>query len=222
MNYFFWFAACLYKYLFLLLISSVMFDSLLPHGLQHTRLHVLHCLLELAQTHVHWVGDAIQQSHPLSSPSSTSVFPRISVFSNDLALRIRGQNYWSFSYSISPFNEYQDWFPLGLTGFSPRDSQESSSTPQFKSSILQHSAFFMVQLSHPYMTTEKTIALTRWTFVDKVMSLLFNMLSRLVIREGDEFVSHRYVWEGGSCLGMHVHPWWIHVNVWQNQYSIVK
>ena len=78
----------------------------------------------------------------------------------------------------------QDWFPLGWTDWtpcSPRDSQESPPTLQFKASVLRHSAFFIVQLSHPYMTTWKTIALTRWTFAIKVMSLLFNMLSRLVI-----------------------------------------
>ena len=159
MHYFFCFAACLYKYLFLLLISSVMSDSLLPHGLQHTRPPVLHCLLELAQTHVHWVGDAFQQSHPLSSPSSTSVFPRNRVFSNDLALRIRGPNYWSFSCSISPSNEYSglisfriDWFQS--KGLSRVFSQHHSS----KASILWYSACFIVQLSHPYMTTGKTIA----------------------------------------------------------------
>ena len=96
-----------------------------------------------------------------------------------------GHKYWSFSFSISPSSEHSglisfkiDWFNLN----SPRDSQESSPTPHSsKASILQRSAFFTVQLSHPYMTTGKTIALTRWTFVGKVMSMLFSVLSRLFI-----------------------------------------
>ena len=109
--------------------------------------------------------------------------PSIRVFSNESTLRMRWQKYWSFSFSIIPSKEIPglisfriDW--LNLLG---RDSQESSPTPQFKSIILRCLAFFTVQLSHPYMTTGKTIALTRRTFVDKVMSLLLNMLSRLVI-----------------------------------------
>ena len=153
-----------------------------------------------------------------------SILPRIRVFSNEWTLWIRWPKYWNFS--ISPSNEYSglisfrnDWLDLLVVQGTLKSLLQHHSS---KASILWYSAFFMVQLSHPYMTTEKTIALTRWTFVDKVMSLLFNMLSRLVIREGDVFVSHPYVWEGGSCLGTHVHPWWIHVNVWQNQYSTVK
>jgi len=114
-----------------------------------------------------------------------SIFPRISVFSNESVLCIRWPKYWSFSFSISPSNEYSglisfrmDWLDLlDVQGTLKSLLQYHSS----KSSILQHSAFFMLQLSHPYMTTGKTIALTRWTFVGKVMSLLFNMLSRLVI-----------------------------------------
>ena len=112
-----------------------------------------------------------------------SIFPNIRVFSNESVLRIRWPKYWSFSFSISPSNEYSgvisfriDWFDLSVQG-TLKSLQHHSS----KASILWHSAFFMVQLSHPYMTTGKTIALTRWTFVGKVMSLLFNMLSRLVI-----------------------------------------
>ena len=113
-----------------------------------------------------------------------SIFPSIRVFSNESVLCIRWPKYRSFSFSISPSNEYTgsisfriDWFDL-LAVQGPLQSllQHQSS----KASILQHSAFFMVQLSHPYMTTGKTVALTRWTFVGKVMSLLFNMLSRLV------------------------------------------
>ena len=147
---------------------------------------VHHQLLELAQTHVHRVGDAVQPSHPLSSPSPPAFsLSQHQVFSNESVLCIRWPNYWSFSFSISPSNEYSglislriDWFDLlAVQGTLKSLLQHHSS----KASILQCSAFFMIQLSHPYMTTGKTIALTRWTFVGKVMSLLFNMLSRLVI-----------------------------------------
>ena len=114
-----------------------------------------------------------------------SIFPSIRVFSNESALHIRWPKYWSFSFRISPFNEHpglisfrMDWLDLlAVRGTLKSLLQHHSS----KASILQHSAFFIVQLSHPYMTTGKTIALTRWICVDKVMSLLFNMLSRLVI-----------------------------------------
>ena len=117
--------------------------------------------------------------HPLFLPS---IFPSIRVFSNESALHIRWPNYWSFSFSISPSNEHSGLISFRIGSLcSPRDSQESSTTPSSKASIFQSSAFFIVQLSHPYMTTGKTIALTRQTFVGKVMSLLFNMLSRLVI-----------------------------------------
>ena len=114
-----------------------------------------------------------------------SIFSNIRVFSSESALRIRWPKYWSFSFNISPSNEYSglisfrmDWSDLlAVQGTLKNHLQHHSS----KSSILQGSAFFTVQLSHPYVTTGKTIALTRWTFVEKVMSLLFNMLSRLVI-----------------------------------------
>ncbi|CAM9668891.1 unnamed protein product [Rangifer tarandus platyrhynchus] len=119
---------------------------------------------------------------PLLLPSS--IFPRIRVFSNKSVLLIRWPKYWSFSFSISPSNEHpglifrMDWLDLlAVQGTLKSLLQHHSS----KASILQRSAFFIVQLSHPYMTTGKTIALTRWTFVGKVMSLLFNMLSRLII-----------------------------------------
>ena len=121
--------------------------------------------------------------HPLLL--STSIFPNIRVFSYESVLHIRWSKYWSFSFSISPSNEYSgltslrmDWLNL-LAGQGTLKSllQHHSS----KASILRHSAFFIVQLSQPYMTTGKTIALTRWNLVGKVMSLLFNMLSRLVI-----------------------------------------
>ena len=149
-------------------------------------LPVHHQLPEFTQTHVHWVSDAIQPSHPLSSPSPPDfnlcqhqgLFQWVSS-SHEVA------KYWSFSFSISPFNEHpglisfrMDWLDLlAVQGTLKSVLQHYSS----KASILRCSAFFTVQLSHPYVTTEKTIALTRWTFVGQVMSLLFNMLSRLVI-----------------------------------------
>ena len=113
-----------------------------------------------------------------------SIPPSIRVFSNELTLRMRWPKYWSFSFSISPSNEYSGLISLGLSGLISAVQGTLKSLVQHhssKASILQLSAIFMVQLSHPYMTTGKTIALTRWTFVGKVMSLLFNMLSRLLI-----------------------------------------
>ena len=110
-----------------------------------------------------------------------SVFPIFRVFSNTSALRIRWPKYWSFSFSISPSNECSGWFPLGLTGLISLQSKELSGIFYSKVLILQDSAFFMVQLSHPHMTAGRTIVLTKWTFVGKVMSLLFNTLSRFVI-----------------------------------------
>ena len=111
--------------------------------------------------------------------------PSIRVFSSESTLHMRWPKYWSFSLSISPSNEYSglislrmDWLDLLAVQGTLKSLLQHHS---LKASILQHSAFFIVQLSHPYMTTGKTIALTRWNFVDKVMSLLFNMLSRLVI-----------------------------------------
>jgi len=114
-----------------------------------------------------------------------SIFPSIRVFSNESALRIRWPKYWSFSFNISPSNDYlglisfrMNWLDLlAVQGTLKSLLQYHSS----KTSILWHSAFFTVQLSHPYMTIGEIIALTRWTFVGKVMSLLFNILSRLVI-----------------------------------------
>ena len=147
---------------------------------------VHHQLLELTQTHVHWVGDAIQPSHPLSSLLLLpSVFPRIRVFSNESAFNIRWSNFWSFSFSVSPSNKCtglisfrMDWFDLLVVQGALKSLLQHQSS---KASILRCSAFFTVQHSHPYVTTGKTIALTRQTFVGKVMSLLFNKLSRLVI-----------------------------------------
>ena len=120
---------------------------------------------------------------PLLLPPS--IFPSISVFSNESALRIRWPKYWSFSFNISPSNEYSglisfrmDWLDLLAVQQTLKSLFQHHSS---KASILRCSAFFIVQLAHPYMTTGKTITLTRRTFVGKVMSLLFNMLSSLVV-----------------------------------------
>ena len=142
-------------------------------------------LPELTQTHVHQVSDAIQPSHPLSSPSPPAFnFSQHQGLLNESAIRIRWQKYWSFSFNISPSNEHSGlisfriyWLDLLAVQGTPKSLQHHST----KASTLRCSGSFRVQLSHPYMTTGKTIALTRQTSVDKVMSLLFNMLSRLVI-----------------------------------------
>ena len=142
-------------------------------------LPVHHQLPEFTQTHVHWVGDAIQPSHYLSSLLLLpSIFPSIRVFSNKPVLYIRLPNFWGFS--ISPSNEHSrlisfrmDWLDLLTVQGILRSLPHHSS----KASVFWHSALFIVQLSHPYMTTGKMIALTIWTFVRKVMS----QLSRLVI-----------------------------------------
>ena len=155
-------------------------DSNTPGLLVHYQLP------EFTQTHVLWVSDAIQPSHPLSSPSPLpSIFLSIRVFSNESVLRIRWPKYWNFSFRISLSNEHSglisfrmDWLDLlAVWGALKSLLQHHSS----KASIVQCSAFFIVQLLHPYMTMEKNIALTRWTIFSKVMSLLFNKLSRLVI-----------------------------------------
>ena len=131
-----------------------------------------HQLLELVQTHDHQVGDAIQPSHPLSSPSSPAFnLSQHQVFSNESVLCIRWPKYWSFSFKTSPSNEYSglisfrmDWLDLlAVQGTLKSLLQHHSS----KALILRHSAFFIVQLSHPYVTTGETIALTRWTFFAK-------------------------------------------------------
>ena len=160
-----------------------MFDSLQPRGLQHAGLLVHHQLPEPTQIHVHWVSDAIQPSIlccPLLLPPS--LFPSIMVFSNEPVLCIRWSKYWSFNFSISPSSEYSGLIPFRIDWLDLLAVQDTlKSLLQHhcsKVSILWHSAFFMVQLSHPYMTTGKTIALNRWTIIGKVMSLLFNMLSR--------------------------------------------
>ena len=149
-------------------------------------LPVHHQLPEFTQIHVHWVSDGTQPSHPLSSPSPPApIPPSIRVFPSESTLHMRWPKYWSFNFSIIPSKEHpglisfrMDWLDLlAVQGTLQCLLQHHSS----KASILQRSAFFTVQLSHPYMTTGKTIALTRRTLVSKVMSLLFNMLSRLVI-----------------------------------------
>ena len=144
---------------------------------------VHHQLPELAQTHVHRVSDAIKSSHPLSFPSPPAFScSQIRDFSNESVLHIRWPSkYWSFSFSISPSNEYSevisfriDWLDLlAVHGTLKSLLQHCSS----KASILPRSTFFMVQLSHPYMTTGKTIALTRRTFVGKVISRIRPLLS---------------------------------------------
>ena len=153
---------------------SVVSDSFWPHEKQHATPPCPLQLPESTQTHVHRVGDAIQPSHPLSSQNQ-----------NESTLRMRRPKYWSFCFNISPSNEHpglisfrMDWFDLLAVQRTLKNLLQHHSS---KASILWCSAFFTVQLSHPYMTTGKTIALTRWTSVGKVMSLLFNMLSRLVI-----------------------------------------
>ena len=147
---------------------------------------VHHQLLKPAQSHVHQVGDATSNHLILCCPFLLlpSIFPSIRVFSSESVLHIMWPKYWSFSFSISPSNEYSglisfrmDWFDLlAVQGTLKSLLQHHSS----KTSIIHCSGFFMFQLSHSYMTTRKTITLTRWTFVGKVMSLLFNMLCRLV------------------------------------------
>ena len=144
---------------------------------------VLHYLLEFAQIHVHWVRDADQPPHPLlpSSPFAF-IFPSIKVFSNESAISIRPK-YWSFSFSISPSDEYSglisfriDWFDLLAVHGTLKSLLQHHN---WKESTVWRLPFFLTQLSHLYMTTGKTIALTIGNFVSKVRSLLFNMLSRL-------------------------------------------
>ena len=168
--------------------QSLSCNSLRPHGLLHARppcpsatpgascSNSCPSSWEMPSNH-------LTLCHPLLL--LPSVFPSIRVFFNESILHIRWPKYWSFSFSISPSSEYSglisfrmDWLDLlAVQGTLQSLPQHHSS----KASVIQHSAFFMVQLSHPYMTTRKSIALTRWTFGSKVMFLLFNMLSRLVI-----------------------------------------
>ena len=176
------------SFIFFLSISvqfslSVMSDSLQPHEPRHARPP---CPSPTPGVYANSCPSSqwchLILCHPLLLPS---IFPSIRVFSNESALHMRWPKYWSFSFNISPSNEHPGLISfrmdcldfLAVQGTLKSFLQHNSS----KASILRHSAFFIVQLSHPYMTTGKTIALTRWTFVAKGMSLLFNMLSRLVI-----------------------------------------
>ena len=165
---------------------SVMSDSLRPHGLQHARPPCPSPLPRAYSNSCPWS----RWCHPTISSSVVpffppSIFPSIRVFSNESVLRITWPKYWRFSFIISPSNEYSglisfrmDWlYLLAVQGTLKSLLQHQSS----KASTLRPSAFFIVQLWHPYMTTGKMIALTRWIFVGKEMSLLFNMLFRLVI-----------------------------------------
>jgi len=177
-------------------ISSVQFSSVTqsyltlcdPMNRSTPGLPVHHQLPEFTQTHVYRVSDAIQPSHPLSSPSSPAPNPSQHQSLLWSLLRRMSQLFsWggqstgvSALASLLPKNT-QDWSPLEWTGWISLQFKSLLQYHSSKASILRHSAFFTVQLSHPYMTTGKTIALTRRTFVGKVMSLLFNMLSRLVI-----------------------------------------
>ena len=156
-----------------------------PMNLSTPGLPVHHHLPESTQTHVHQVGDTIPPSHPLLSPSPPAFnLSQHQGLSNESALCISWPKYWNFSLSLSPSNEYSglisfrmDCFDLAVQGILKSLLQHHSS----KASVLQCSAFFMVQLSHPYMTAGKITALIRQIYVGKVMSLLFNMLSRLVM-----------------------------------------
>ena len=168
-----------------------MSDSLPPIDCSTPGFPVHHQLQELAQTHVHRLSDAIQPSHPLLPPSPLAFNPsQHQGLSQWVSSFVRWPKYWSFNFSITMLiyilsSEYSglisfriDWFKLlAVQGTLKSLLQHHSS----KASVLQCSVFFMVQLSHPYVTTGKTIALTMWTFDRKVMSLLFNMLSRFVI-----------------------------------------
>ena len=162
---------------------SVMSNSWDPMDCSTPGFPVYHQFPELTQTHVR-VGDAIQPSHLLLSLFLLpSIFPSIRVFSKESVLYIRWPKYWSFSFSNSPSNEYSGlisftWLDLlAVQGTLKSLLQQNNS----KASVFWCSSFFIVQLSHPYLTTGETIALTRWTFVGKVISLLINMLYRFVL-----------------------------------------
>ena len=157
------------------MFSSVQFShsvrsaALRPRNRSTPGLLIHHQLLESTQTHVHWVGDAVQPSHPLSSPSPALNLSQHQGFFKWISSSHQMAKYWSFCFNISPSNEHpglicfrMDWLDLlAVQGTLKSLLQHHSS----KASILQYSAFFIVQLSHPYMTTGKTIALTRWTYV---------------------------------------------------------
>ena len=166
---------------------SVVSDSLQPHESQHARLSLSitnsQSLLKLMSIELVMPSSHLILCRPLLL--LPPIPPSNRVFSNESTLHMRWQKYWSFGFNISPSNEHpglisfrMDWLDLLAVQGTPKSLPQYHSS---KASILQRSAFFTVQLSHPYLTTGKAIALTRWTFVGKVMSLLFNMLSRFVI-----------------------------------------
>ena len=171
------------KIVFWLLFSHVQLCDPMDCSMPGFPVH--HPLPELTQIHVHRVSDAIQPSHPLSSPSSASSLSQHQNIFQWVGSLHQMAKVLKFSFSISPSNEYSElisfrinWFDLlAIQGTLKSLLQHHSS----KASIFYHSAFLMVQVSHPYMNTGKTIALTWWTFVRKVMSLLFNMLSGFVM-----------------------------------------
>ena len=174
------------KKLLLLFSCSVIHNFLRQHRLQHTSFPVLTVsgsLLKVMSIESVTPPNHLILCHPLLL--LPSIFPSIRVFPNELALRIRWPKYWSFSFSISPSNEYSklnsfriDWLDLLVIQRTLKSLLQHHS---LKAWVLLHSAFFIVQLSHLYMTTGETIALTMWTFVCKIMSLLLNTLSRFVI-----------------------------------------
>ena len=192
---------------------------------------VPHYLPEFAQIHVHWVGDAIQLlilCHLLLL--LLSIFLSIRVFSKGLTLPITWPKYWSFSISISPSSEYSGLISFRIDLCDLLEVQGTLKSllhyPNSKASIFQCSAFFMVQLSHPYMTTGKTIALTIRTFVGKVIALLFNILSRFEgIRWYNkdtsivECLDHSECWINESVDHS---PWSIHQNFTQNTSSLIS
>ena len=169
-----------------------------PMDCSTTGFPVLHNLPEFVQIHVQWVYDATQPSHPLSPPSPLpSIFLSIRIFSNISAFCIRCPKYWSFSFSISPSNEYLglisfriDCFGLLVVQGTLKSLLQHHSS---KAPILWHSAFFILQSSHPHMTPGKTIALTIQSFVSKVISLLFNTLSRTRLKRISSSSSRRFV-----------------------------
>ena len=166
----------------MLISHSVVSHSLWPHGLQHIRLSYSLLSPIVCSNSFTWVNIAIQPSYPLPPLCPLALNVSIRVFSNELALCIRWPNYWSFC--ISPSNVYSGFISFRIHWFdllAVKRTLKSLLQHNSKASVLWCSAFFMVQLSHLYTTTGKSIALTRWTFVGKMMSLLLNTLSRLVI-----------------------------------------
>ena len=194
----------LYFFIILLPCCSAPKSSLIlcdPMNCSTPGFPVLHYLPQFAQIHVHWINNAIWPSHPLPHTFPFAFnFPRIRVFSNESALPIRWPKHWSFNFNISPSSEYSgfissriDWFDRLVVQVTLKSLLQHHSS---KAWILRGSAFFMVQLSQPYMTIGKTIVLNTQTFVSKAMSLLFTMLSRFVM--GLQRVGHN--WETNTYL----------------------